>query len=201
MRICGTAVTSLENFFEELWTEGGGCADHVAEVRRREALSRARDRLGSPGYGRLYPRTCFNPARTARWKSFITHPSPGLKIKGPGFYEISAVPFQKNGRISKVEVSADGGQELGGSGTPGAGSKQSVHPLPYAMELGWEAGGPASKAARRMRPATCNRRVRHSLPTGLPRGTPNVAAFTMEHCNAITSWGIDAKGEVSHVYA
>ncbi|MGA7774005.1 MAG: molybdopterin-dependent oxidoreductase, partial [Pseudolabrys sp.] len=34
-------------------------------------------------------------------------------------------------------------QELGGSGTPGAGSKQSVHPLPYAMELGWEAGGPA----------------------------------------------------------
>jgi hypothetical protein len=28
-----------------------------------------------------------------------------------------------------------------------------------------------------------------------------VAAFTMEHCNAITSWGIDAKGEVSHVYA
>jgi hypothetical protein len=23
----------------------------------------------------------------------------------------------------------------------------------------------------------------------------------MEHFNAITSWGIDAKGEVSHVYA
>jgi hypothetical protein len=24
---------------------------------------------------------------------------------------------------------------------------------------------------------------------------------TMEHFNAISSWGIDAKGEVSHVYA
>jgi len=36
---------------------------------------------------------------------------------------------------------------------------------------------------------------------GPPRGTPNVAAFTMEHCNAITSWGINDKGEVSHVYA
>ena len=36
---------------------------------------------------------------------------------------------------------------------------------------------------------------------GPPRGTPNVAAFTMEHFNAIASWGIDAKGKVSHVYA
>jgi hypothetical protein len=36
---------------------------------------------------------------------------------------------------------------------------------------------------------------------GPPRGTPNVAAFTMEHCNAITSWGINDKGGVSHVYA
>jgi len=36
---------------------------------------------------------------------------------------------------------------------------------------------------------------------GPPRGTPNVAAFTMEHFNAIASWGIDGKGEVSHVYA
>ena len=36
---------------------------------------------------------------------------------------------------------------------------------------------------------------------GPPHGTPNVAAFTMEHFNAITSWGIDDKGEVSHVYA
>jgi sulfane dehydrogenase subunit SoxC len=36
---------------------------------------------------------------------------------------------------------------------------------------------------------------------GPPRGTPNVAAFTMEHFNVISSWGIDANGEVSHVYA
>jgi len=28
-----------------------------------------------------------------------------------------------------------------------------------------------------------------------------VAAFTMEHSNAITSWGINDKGGVSHVYA
>src|SRR5262249_54080044 len=35
-------------------------------------------------------------------KSFITHPSPGLAMKGPGFYEISGVAYSGNGRISKV---------------------------------------------------------------------------------------------------
>ena len=58
------------------------------------------------------------------------------------------------------------------------------------------------KAARPTRPATCSRRARRFIAErGPPRGTPNVAAFPMEHCNVITSWGIDAKGEVSHVYA
>src|SRR5207247_7839858 len=43
-------------------------------------------------------------------KSFITHPSPGLALSGPGFYEISGIAYSGNGRISKVMVSADGGQ-------------------------------------------------------------------------------------------
>jgi sulfane dehydrogenase subunit SoxC len=31
-------------------------------------------------------------------------------VKGPGFYEISGISFSGNGRIGKVEVSADGGK-------------------------------------------------------------------------------------------
>ena len=133
-------------------------------------------------------------------KSFITHPSPGLNIKGPGFYEISGISFSGNGRISKVEVSADGGKILGASGTPGAGSEQSVHPLPYAMELD---GRPVVLQSRATDEAGNVQPTREAFiaERGPPRGTPNVAAFTMEHCNAITSRGIDAKGEVSHVYA
>src|SRR3989440_1366749 len=42
-------------------------------------------------------------------KSFITHPSPGLALKAPGFYEISGIAYSGNGRIAKVMVSADGG--------------------------------------------------------------------------------------------
>ena len=43
-------------------------------------------------------------------KSIITHPSPGLTLEGPGFYEISGLAWSGNGRIRSVEVSADGGK-------------------------------------------------------------------------------------------
>src|SRR5262252_3948464 len=43
-------------------------------------------------------------------KSFITHPSPGLKMNGAGFYEVSGVAYSANGRIAKVMVTADGGK-------------------------------------------------------------------------------------------
>src|SRR5260370_26882923 len=42
-------------------------------------------------------------------KSFITHPSAGLSMKGPGFYEISGIAYSGNGRIARVAVSAGGG--------------------------------------------------------------------------------------------
>ena len=44
-------------------------------------------------------------------------------MKGPGFYEISGISFSGNGRISKVEVSADGGKSWAQAALPGAGSK------------------------------------------------------------------------------
>ena len=46
-------------------------------------------------------------------KSFITHPSPGLTLKEPGYYEISGLAYSGNGRIAKVVVSADGGNSWG----------------------------------------------------------------------------------------
>ena len=47
---------------------------------------------------------------TQEVKSFITHPSFGHSLKGPGYYEISGIAYSGNGRISKVMVSADGGK-------------------------------------------------------------------------------------------
>jgi sulfane dehydrogenase subunit SoxC len=36
---------------------------------------------------------------------------------------------------------------------------------------------------------------------GEAKTTPAVTAFTSQHYNSLTSWGIDSKGEVKHVYA
>ena len=43
-------------------------------------------------------------------KSFITHPSVGNGLKGPGYYEISGIAYSGTGRIAKVMVTADGGK-------------------------------------------------------------------------------------------
>jgi sulfane dehydrogenase subunit SoxC len=43
-------------------------------------------------------------------KSLITHPSALMTMQGPGFYEISGLAWSGAGRITRVEVSADGGQ-------------------------------------------------------------------------------------------
>jgi len=43
-------------------------------------------------------------------KSAIVKPSFGMTMKGPGFYEVSGLAWSGAGRISKVEVSADGGK-------------------------------------------------------------------------------------------
>src|SRR5438477_6904339 len=46
-------------------------------------------------------------------KSFITHPSFGHTIKDKGYYEISGIAYSGAGRVSKVMVSADGGNSWG----------------------------------------------------------------------------------------
>jgi hypothetical protein len=55
----------------------------------------------------------FFPMEVKFVKSFITHPSPGLTLKEPGFYEISGLAYSGNGRVAKVMVSADGGKSWG----------------------------------------------------------------------------------------
>ncbi len=124
-------------------------------------------------------------------KSIITHPSPGLTLKGQGFYEISGLAWSGNGRIRQVEISADGGA----SWAPAA-LQQPV--LPKALtrfRAAWRwNGGPAVLQSR----ATDD--------TGMVQ--PTRAAFAAErglrgnyHYNAIASWRIDEKGEAANVYA
>jgi len=119
-------------------------------------------------------------------KSFITHPSPGLPLHGPGFYEISGLAWSGRGRIRTVEVSADGGASF-------APAVLNEPVLPKALtrfRAAWQwNGGPAMLQSR----ATDD--------TGMMQ--PTRAQFAAErglrgqfHYNAIATWRVDEHGEV-----
>jgi sulfane dehydrogenase subunit SoxC len=132
-------------------------------------------------------------------KSFITRPSPGMTMPTPGFYEIIGVAYSGHGRIDKVEVSADGGKSW-------ALAALQAPVLPKALtrfRMPWNwSGQPAIIMSRATDEGGNVQPTRQQLiaERGEPRNTPNVAAFPMNHVNCISSWGIDAKGAVTHVY-
>src|ERR1043166_3617219 len=78
-------------------------------------------------------------------KSFITQPSFGLKLKEPGFYEISGLAYSGNGRISKVMISADSGQSWAE-----AAVQEPVHSKAFTrFRIPWRwDGGPAVSQSR-----------------------------------------------------
>jgi len=133
-------------------------------------------------------------------KSFITHPSLGLQMRGPGLYEISGVAYSGNGRISKVMVSADGGKSWAQAALqPPVLSKAFTR---FRIPWRWD-GGPAVLQSRAWDEAGYAQPTRAEFVAArgeTPAPFP-VTAFANQHFNAVTSWAVDAKGEVSHVYA
>jgi sulfane dehydrogenase subunit SoxC len=133
-------------------------------------------------------------------KSFITHPSPGLTLKGgPGFYEIAGLAYSGNGRIAKVMVSADSGRSW-------AQAALDAPVLPKALtrfRLPWRWDGqPVVLQSRAWDEAGNVQPTRAEMfaERGEPKVTVPVTAFPMGHMNVITSWAIDGKGEIKHVY-
>ncbi len=133
-------------------------------------------------------------------KSFITHPSPGLTLKGgPGFYEIAGLAYSGNGRIAKVMVSADGGKSW-------AEAALDAPVLPKALtrfRLPWRWDGQPVVLQSRAWDETGNRQPTRGemfAERGEPKVNVPVTAFPMGHVNVITSWAIDSKGEAKHVY-
>jgi sulfane dehydrogenase subunit SoxC len=133
-------------------------------------------------------------------KSFITRPSPGVTLKEPGVYEITGVAYSGTGRIAKVMVSADGGASWAQ-----AALQEPVLPKAFTrFRLPWRwDGGPAVLQSRawdeggNAQPT----RAQFVAARGETSKPPSVLAFPSQHFNAITSWSVDGKGEVKHVYA
>jgi sulfane dehydrogenase subunit SoxC len=134
-------------------------------------------------------------------KSFITHPSFGLKMNGPGYYEISGIAYSGNGRISRVMVSADGGKTWAQ-----AALQEPVHSKAFArFRAPWRwNGGPAVLQSRAWDDAGNAQPTRAEFVAvrgETKKPVTNVLAFPNQHYNSITSWGIGNDGEIKHVYA
>jgi sulfane dehydrogenase subunit SoxC len=134
-------------------------------------------------------------------KSFITHPSPGLTLNGPGFYEVSGVAYSASGRIAKVMVTADGGKSWAQ-----AALQEPVLPKAFTrfrVPWRWD-GGPAVLQSRAWDEAGNVQPTRAQVIS--QRGqtktaVTSAAAFPSQHYNGPTSWAIERTGEVKHVYA
>ncbi len=133
-------------------------------------------------------------------KSFITHPSPGLTMKGPGYYEISGLAWSGNGRIAKVMVSADGGKSYAEAALQEPVLSKAL--TRFRMPWRWD-GQPVVLQSRAWDEAGNVQPTREQMIAlrGQPTTNPPVVAFPMGHMNCITSWAINAQGEATHVYA
>jgi sulfane dehydrogenase subunit SoxC len=133
-------------------------------------------------------------------KSFVTHPSFGHSLKGPGFYEISGIAYSGTGRIAKVLVSADGGKTWAEAAlTAPVNSKSFTR---FRMPWRWD-GQPVTLQSRAWDEAGNFQPLRAEFVAarGETKTPPNPLGFPNQHYNSITSWGIDNKGEIKHVYA
>jgi sulfane dehydrogenase subunit SoxC len=133
-------------------------------------------------------------------KSFVTHPSPGHTLKGAGFYEISGLAYSGNGRISRVMVSADGGKSWAQAALQEPVLSKAL--TRFRMPWRWD-GQPVVLQSRAWDEAGNVQPTRAQIiaERGEPRANLPVTAFPMGHMNVITSWAVDNKGEVKHVYA
>jgi sulfane dehydrogenase subunit SoxC len=124
-------------------------------------------------------------------KSIITHPSPGMNLKSSGLYEISGLAWSGDGKITQVDVSADGGN----SWAPAALQEPILAKALTRFRIPWQSGGG---------PAVLQSRATDSSGHVQPTRAALIAqrgARTIYHFNAITSWAVGEHGEVRHVYA
>ena len=133
-------------------------------------------------------------------KSFITNPSHGMALKGPGLYEISGVAYSGAGRIEKVMVSADGGKSWGQAALQEPVLSKAF--TRFRMPWRWD-GGPATLQSRAWDEAgnVQPTRAEFIAVRGELTKPPPILSFPNQHYNSITSWGVGTSGEVKHVYA
>ena len=112
----------------------------------REETSKYTDLITKTGKARIF-------TFTMDAKSVITFPSGEMKLPGPGFYEITGLAWSGRGKIARVEISTDGGQDMEPGGVARSRASDLPDPFPLSVDLGRDSPR-RSRAERPMRPAT-----------------------------------------------
>ncbi len=124
-------------------------------------------------------------------KSLITSPSFGMKLEEPGLYQISGLAWSGRGKITRVEVSADGGKTWAQ-----AALQTPVLPMCFTrfrIPWKWEGQSVVLKS-RAIDQSGYEQPEREKLIA--ERGRHGYF-----HYNAIVSWSVSTEGNISHVYA
>ena len=133
-------------------------------------------------------------------KSFITSPSPGMGPKAPGYVEISGLAYSGTGRITKVMVSADGGVSWGDAALQEPALPKAF--TRFRMPWQWN-GGPAVLQSRAWDESgnVQPKRAEFIALRGETKSPVSWQGFPSHHFNAVASWAVDSKGEVTNVYS
>lgn len=123
-------------------------------------------------------------------KSLITAPSAGMPLPAHGVYQLSGLAWSGYGRITRVEVSADGGKTWGD-----AELNSPVLPRAFTrFRIPWAWTGQVAILQSRATDETGNVQP---LRADLVAARGRHGYF---HYNAVVSWAVADSGRVTHVY-
>jgi sulfane dehydrogenase subunit SoxC len=127
-------------------------------------------------------------------KSVITFPSGEMKLPGAGFYEITGLAWSGRGRITRLEVSTDGGKSWADAQLQGP-----VLPICHTrFRFPWRWDG--RDAVLQSRATDETGYVQPSLRQLVDVRGLNGPIGSIYHLNAIQSWAVAANGSVTNVH-
>jgi sulfane dehydrogenase subunit SoxC len=125
-------------------------------------------------------------------KSVITSPSGGMKLAGPGMYELRGFAWSGNGSIAAVDITADGGRNW----QPAVLEQPIMDRCLTQFRYRWRWDGKPAKIASRAVDTTG-----YVQPTAEEISKVRAIVGFVQHHNGIFPWSIAANGEVKNAIA
>jgi sulfane dehydrogenase subunit SoxC len=129
---------------------------------------------------------------TMECKSVITNPSGGMKMQGPGHYQIEGFAWSGNGHIKAVDITTDGGKTWRQAELERPILDKCLTRFTYR----WNWNGQPAKIASRAVDSTD-----YVQPTVADIAKVRAIVGFVQHHNGVHPWSIDANGEVKNAIA